>query len=202
MTPRPADTRLLELKRIFSVQTLLLLLWLLLPSLLLTACGPGTGGTGTGPPGAVIFAPLSFSSPKATPASSMPPVLGVASAVADPCLVDCAGESGILRIEAEQVQLQTRCAQFVSLSALVVAATGETVLAGTLETQRNFNGTIQTSSLAALLIAEFSSGKPDSDRVVLRVVDTKGALLVSPLALQRDTAVLAPPSSAVPASCP
>ena len=188
--------------------------------LLLTACGPGTGGTGTGtgPISANVFTPLSFSSPAVT---RTPPTLSTAGAsvivapsapagiafdaapaVPDPCLVNCTDASGTLLIEAQQVQLQTLCAKFVSLSPFVVALTGETVLTGTFETQKISNGAIQSSSLPALLIVEFSSGKLDSDRVNLRVVNTTGALLVGPLALLRDTVVPDPSSKAVTAACP
>ena len=238
MTTRPVDTHSLALQRIFAdarqrvwqkygpawtgwsrlTRCTLAGSMMALLLLLLTACGPGTGGTGTGPISANVFTPLSFSSPAVTRA---PPTLSTtgasvivapsapagiapdaAPAVPDPCLVNCTGANGTLLIEAQQVQLQTLCAKFVSLSPFVMAPTGETVLTGAFETQKISNGAIQSSSLPALLIVEFSSGKLDSDRVNLRVVNTTGALLVGPLALLRDTVVPDPSSKAVTAACP
>ena len=168
----------------------LLSLLSLLPLLslaLLTACGPGTGGTGTGPGPVATTAPQIFRfSTQAMPTDAQPTKAPNAPD-AVPLLAPLGPvENSALTISLEQVSFQTRCARFVSSTPLVVAAAGETRLAGSLETQQTSNGRIVIRSAPAQLLLQFSSGKPDSDQVTVWIVDSSGLPLLGPFILLRD----------------
>lgn len=133
----------------------------------LAACGPGTGGTGTGP----IQGTLGFS--------------GSAGATIAPT----PGDAVSLRLESGRVELQAGCKRFVYTGAWEVGATGEAVLEGTLETTTAAG----TGAVPATLRLQFSEKEPASARVTAVVTGAGGAVLLGPLTLERgEVAALAP----------
>ncbi len=192
--------------------------------LCLSGCGPGTGGTGTGPIVATSPTVISFSG-TASPTASQPvlPIDGVPGPAAQPlpgspggspsapllpagsalvpefCVVNCSGAGVRLLIDGWQVQLLERCTRFSSIGPLELAAVGETAVAGTFESTRSDTAEIRTVS--ALLIVEFSDGIIDSPKVKVRVVDNAGVLLLGPLNLMRDPAEPNPSNPASFTSC-
>ena len=207
----------------FTALQVLVLVLVLTTMLLLAACGPGTGGTGTGPvalsvPSVVRFTtsavPIELPPPKtpatpdfvppATPANSPAPIPVPTPApvtTVGACLANCTPANPALTIDAEQVRLQTRCANFVSSTPLGAVAAGETSLAGSVETQQTSNGNIVTRSTPAVLVLQFSQGKLDSDQVTVRLLDNSGALVLGPITLFRDAAALLAALSAVAGLC-
>ncbi|RYF37405.1 MAG: hypothetical protein EOO25_19260 [Comamonadaceae bacterium] len=133
----------------------------------LAACGPGTGGTGTGP----IQGTLGF------------------SGAAAPTIVPSPGDTVNLRLESERVELLAGCRRFLFTGAWEVGAGGEAVLEGTLETTTAG----ETGSVPATLRLQFSEKEPASARVTAVVTGTGGAILLGPLTLERgEAAALAP----------
>jgi hypothetical protein len=182
----------------------------------LAGCGPGTGGTGTGPvaSGAGAASTISYG---VGPALATLPTGGTATVVspapgpvlppgaASPLPAGSATVAAItLLIEPERVLLQTRCTSFTSSSSLVLAATSETRVAGTYQTQRSENGLVRVSSIPANLFLLFGNGQADSDTVRLRIEDSAGNLLLGPLSLPRSPAAVgaAPPETTTPLVCP
>jgi len=138
-------------------------------TLALAACGPGTGGTGTGPIGAT----LGFSG-SATASTAAP---GAA------CTTDCAQAS--LRLDTERVELAAPCLRFVFAGTWGVDTTGLAVLAGTAETAGG--ATVPDSTLRL----QFSDATAASAQVTLTLADAAGRTLAGPLTLLRQDAALA-----------
>lgn len=145
-------------------------------TLALAACGPGTGGTGTGPIGAT----LGFSG--AATASTAAP--GAA------CTTDCAQAS--LRLDTERVALAAPCLRFVFAGAWGVDANGLAVVAGTAETA---GGVLLPNSTLRL---QFNDATAASAQVTLTLADSAGNALAGPLTLLRNDAA---PATAPP-GCP
>lgn len=152
--------------------------WLacLATAVLMTGCGPGTGGTGTGPIGVT----LGFSG--GTGASTAAPGTG--------CTTDCA-QTG-LRLDTERVELAGPCLRFVSTGPWGVDTTGLAILTGTAET-----GGATAPNVTLRL--QFSGATADSTQVTLTLVDSAGKALAGPLTLLRnDTAVSTAPPACQP----
>lgn len=162
---------LLTARRLVAVTTLLVL----------AACGPGTGGTGTGPiNGAVYFSGAGFT-------------------VGAPCALHCGGTD--LLLENERVELNITCQRFVFNGPWEIDAQGLALLKGTLETTEFSNGgEAQTRTVAAEMQLQFSDTRADSSReVVVTVRDAQGKLLVAPRTLeQRPASAAAAPGSCTP----
>jgi len=161
----------LTARRLVAVTTLLVL----------AACGPGTGGTGTGPiNGAVYFSGAGFT-------------------VGAPCALHCGGTD--LLLENERVELNITCQRFVFTGPWEIDAQGLALLKGTLETTEFPNrGEAQTRTVAAEIQLQFSDTRADSSReVVVTVRDAQGNLLVAPRTLeQRPASAAAAPGSCTP----
>ncbi len=178
--------------------------------MLLSACGPGTGGTGTGPnvasspvpftssyftsPGAGTATAAPLPNPTATPTASP---TSTASTPAPTCTTACA--SGLnaqaisLHLQAESIVLSTPCATFTYAGVWSVSATGETTVQGVLESSTVVNGQAsRSSSQNASLTLGFPSGVNSSSTVSVSIKDSAGKLLLGPATLQR--AAAAPPS--------
>ena len=138
----------------------------------LAACGPGTGGTGTGP----IQGTLGFS--------------GSAGATIAPT----PGDAVSLRLESQRVELLAGCKRFVYTGAWDVGANGEAVLEGTLETTTAAG----TGSVPATLRLQFSEKEAASARVTAVVAGANGAALVGPLTLDRGDAAAFSPAQCEP----
>lgn len=137
--------------------------WLRAPLLVLVAalvaCGPGTGGTGTGP----IQGTLGFSG-------------GAGST-----LLPTPGDAVSLRLEAGRVELLAGCRRFLFIGAWEVGAGGEAILEGALETTTAGG----TGSVPATLQLQFSEKEAASARVTVVVTGAGGAALVGPLTLEQ-----------------
>lgn len=145
-------------------------------ALLLAACGPGTGGTGTGPVGGVLnFAGVGFST-------------GV------PC-PQCGGSSS-LRLEDERVVLYIHCRRFVHTGPWEIDAQGLAVLTGTLEgPDAGSSGATPETPAAptgAVVRLQFSDGRADSRQVVAVLLDLSGNSLAPPMTLTQHTGPSAP----------
>ena len=134
----------------------------------LAACGPGTGGTGTGPIGAT----LGFSG--GAGASATAPGAG--------CVRDCAQAS--LRLDTERVELVAPCLRFVYTGTWGVDTAGLAILAGTAETGSN-------TAPNATLRLQFSDATAASAQVTLTLTDSAGRTLGGPVTLLRNDAALA-----------
>lgn len=144
--------------------------------LVLAACGPGTGGTGTGP----ILGAVNFS--------------GSGFASGAPCAQHCG--STYLRLENERVELSITCQHFVFTGPWEIDAEGLAVLNGTMETTDFAEGQTQTRTAPAVMRLQFSSARADSSReVVITVRDLQGNHLIAPLTLEQQ------PTAAAPESC-
>ncbi len=137
-------------------------------TLALAACGPGTGGTGTGP----IAATLGFTG--GTGASATTPGAG--------CVTDCTQAS--LRLDTERVELAASCLRFVYTGTWGVDAGGLAVLSGTAETGG-------TTAPNAVLRLQFSDATAASAQVTLTLTDSAGRSLLGSVALLRNDAALA-----------
>lgn len=151
------------------------LLALPLVVLALTACGPGTGGTGTGP----ISGIFQFSGP------------GFSSGM--PCAGQC--PSYILRLEPEHVEYSAGCNRFTATGPWAIDDKGMATLPGTLETTESVNGQVQTRRTPAWLYLQFGDAGVDSTEVSLSVRDAAGANLLMPTTLHKGT------EGAQPAAC-
>lgn len=149
---------------------------LALPIILgLAACGPGTGGTGTGPVNGVLnFAGSGFTT-------------GV------PCAA--CGQTH-LRLENELVELTLTCRRFVHTGPWEIDAQGLAVVDGTFETTGFANGTAQVSTVPAVLRLQFSDGRADSREVGVKVQGANGNQLIAPLTLEQRPAAASPEACA------
>ena len=137
-------------------------------TLALAACGPGTGGTGTGPIGAT----LGFTG--GTGASVTAPGAG--------CVTDCPQAS--VRLDTERVELTAHCLRFVYTGTWGVDAAGLAILSGTAEAGG-------TPAPNAVLRLQFSEATAASAQVTLTLTDSAGRALLGPVALLRNDAALA-----------
>lgn len=146
----------------------------------LAACGPGTGGTGTGP----ITTTVGFSG-SATGSLLTGSTAGGSSVTTPPvggCTADCALAS--LRLDADRAELTTPCLRFVFTGSWAVDAGGLAVLAGTLETAQ---GTATATSKATLRL-QFNSAGIDSAQVNMTLTHEAGNTLLGPATLLRNDA--------------
>ena len=142
--------------------------------LALAACGPGTGGTGTGP----ISGVFNYAGP------------GFSTGL--PCALDCPGVT--LRLEAERVEFTAACRRFIYTGPWELDEQGVVVLEGTLETTEVIDGQARTTSQPAVMRLQFSEAAVDSSEVSLTLRDATGANLLAPVTLQQGTRAAAPPA--------
>lgn len=172
---------------------------------LLTACGPGTGGTGTGPHtvsafsasytngvGASASVGAGSPTPAGTPTASPLPNPSPAPAPSPaPCTVGCDSNAATrtfsLQLQTDGITLTSPCAGFSYSGSWSVSAAGET----------SVPGVYTTSSVqqAAVLTAVFANASADSTSVTVSIRNAAGALLLGPLVLQRGTGSPATPAT-------
>jgi hypothetical protein len=176
--------------------------------MVLSACGPGTGGTGTGP--SVGASPISFtdsyftSSGAGTVTAAPLPNPGTTPTVspttttslpAPTCTTSCAsnldGQAISLHLQADRIVLSTPCATFTYAGVWSVSATGETTVQGVLESSPVVNGQTSRSSQNASLTLGFPNGVDGSSTLSVSIKDSAGKLLLGPTTLLR--AANAPP---------
>lgn len=139
----------------------------------LAGCGPGTGGTGTGPvQGVVQFSGSGVQG--AAPSGSL-------------CQASCEFR---LVLEAQRVELSAGCRRFVHVGDWSVDADGKAVLEGQLEIVTAGG----TASVPASLLLQFSQKEPTSPQVTALVTGEGGALLAGPAVLDRADAAPATPA--------
>jgi hypothetical protein len=180
--------------------------------LLLTACGPGTGGTGTGPnaagspttltssyftsggAGTVTAAPLP--NPSTVPTVSPTSTTGLPTPT---CTSSCAsnldGQAISLHLQADRITLSTPCATFTYAGVWSVSAAGETTVQGVWESSAVVNGQTSRSSQNASLTLGFPNSLDGSSTVTVSIKDSAGRLLLGPATLQRAAAAPASVSS-------
>jgi len=142
--------------------------------LALAACGPGTGGTGTGPINGVYnFAGSGFST-------------GV------PC--PTCGQAN-LRLDSELVELTITCRRFIHTGPWEIDADGVAMVEGRFETTGFTDGVAQARSEPAVMRLQFSDARADSREVSVTVRDANGNHLITPLTLEQRA------SSASPDAC-
>ncbi|MBC5768301.1 hypothetical protein [Ramlibacter albus] len=135
---------------------------LLAVSLVLAACGPGSGGTGTGPIATQFF---SATSTVTGPAGGI-----VGGAVGASARVD-------LQLQNTSVELTTDCGRFVFTGEWSANAGSTVVLPGRFERTN--------SSTVASLRLQFSDGLSDSRAVTVTLLDASGNVLLGPVTLNR-----------------
>jgi hypothetical protein len=148
----------------------------------LAGCGPGTGGTGTGPEGSFIVGPTSTMAPN-----------GLGTARAE-CLRDCAEPT--LLLEAGKVSLATGCLRFTHAGPWSVGEDGVASIGGTLETTRDG----QTQTATGTLRLQFA-GAPDDAQTAVTVTlfDGSGNTVLGPQVMNRgESAVPVVPAPCVP----
>ena len=139
----------------------------------LGGCGPGTGGTGTGPQGSSTF----IVGP--TLAMAPPMVIGpVASALRSDCGSAC--PPAVLQLDPLAVELKSQCLRFFRLGEWSVDGI-HAELQGTLETIRSSG--VQTGP--ATLRLQFTTEPDASPIVAVTLLDEAGRTVLGPQVLQR-----------------
>ena len=145
------------------VSTLALTCWL-------TACGPGTGGTGTGP-----VTGASFYGTSAQP---------LAPGMLLPCGGHCDGQA-LLTIGPQRVELSLPCQRFVHAGDWAFDHQGRAELAGQLTRLVLVDGQTEILQLAVRLVLQKDPAAADDASLSLVVTDLAGQTLLGPLGLER-----------------
>jgi hypothetical protein len=170
--------------------------------LVLSACGPGTGGTGTGPSVGSSPTPLTssyFASPGAgavpnapLPNPATPPTGAPTATPSQPaftCTASCASNLDTralsLHLQADRITLSSPCATFTFAGPWSISATGDTTVVGMLESTVTVNGQTSRASQSASLTLSFAGDAQSSPSVGVRITDSTGRLLLSPVTLLR-----------------
>jgi hypothetical protein len=149
--------------------------------LALISCGPGTGGTGTGP----IEKSLTFSG--ALPPNTMLPVTQ--------CETDCS--EWHLALEDDVVELRTACLRFAHTGSWRLEPNRRVAdVEGSIELPQMVG---MTSTAPATLRLTFSAVPEESNHVTVTLLDADGRTLAGPRSLERSERMAAP---AKPGTCP
>jgi hypothetical protein len=162
------------------------LAWL---TLLLVACGPGTGGTGTGP---IAEAPISTTAPGTysgifTAAPSSQPV--TTTVCVNGCTSTLAAPAVNLQVQTDSIQVSSPCFTFTYAGLWSQGADGNVTVQGSY-TQQSAQSSSGTTSQPATLTLRFSA---NSDSVEISIKDAAGQTLLQPVTLQRVTPSLVAP---------
>jgi hypothetical protein len=167
-------------------------------TMMLSACGPGTGGTGTGPSavgGPTPFTNSYFTSSGAGTVTSAPlpnPVTpstptATPSLPASTCTAGCASnldtQALSLYLQADSVTLSSPCATFKFAGPWSISASGEATLLGVLESTVTVNGQISRTSQSANLTLSFAGTAQSSASVSVRITNSAGRVLLNPVTL-------------------
>jgi hypothetical protein len=153
--------------------------WLcLLAALALSACGPGTGGTGTGPQ---TIAPFAAS------------YIGTQSAASPAGVATSSTGAGSSTSAAVSLQLQTTgivvtsgCADFNYAGTWSVSSTGEISVQG-IYSSAGATGQTSAAPQTAVLRIAFANATAESAIVTLSIQTPSGTLLLGPVTLQLST---------------
>lgn len=156
--------------------------------LVLTACGPGSGGTGTGPTSYSSTASVTGGSSDGIPPGGAQPGSPPGSGQ---CTADCAQID--LRLDEGSVELVTGCGRFVFAGAWEIDVNGMAVLPGSLQSHTG------GPAVNATLRLQFSGTPESRPSVTVTVIGPAGEVLVGPRALgQVTTFQPAPPAAGCP----
>ncbi|MGA8514334.1 MAG: hypothetical protein WB821_06135, partial [Burkholderiaceae bacterium] len=159
--------------------------WLCIAAaLILAACGPGTGGTGTGPQSIAAFAANYISVPSTgTAVGSTTPSTGASSATT---------ATFSLQLQTTGIVLTSACAGFDYAGAWSVSATGEISVQG-LYASTGAGGLTSPPPQAAVLNIALTNTSADSASLTLRITTPSGALLLGPISMERSGAAIPTP---------
>lgn len=188
-----------SLKRaLLSLSGLISLSWLL--AALLIACGPGTGGTGTGPEPTSQSPVLAGSTISYTGIAPLP-LSGLPTPAATPvpggtCTALCGTitTSLSLQLQSQSIALHAGCANFSYSGPWSISAQGEVNVEGSYETVITVNGQPSTSSQAARLSLLFDTPSADSSAVTITLRNLQGIVLLGPVRLGRNAAATNAPA--------
>jgi hypothetical protein len=146
--------------------------WLcLLAALAFSACGPGTGGTGTGPQ------PIATTAPFAATYTSAPSAGTLAGAGTPSTGASSATTAAVsLQLQTTGIVLTSACASFNYSGTWSVSATGDISVQGIYTS---------TTEQAAILNIAFANANADSASLTLSIQTPSGTLLLGPVILQR-----------------
>lgn len=148
-------------------------------ALLLTACGPGTGGTGTGPvAGVTIPVGTTVRFAAAGPSFSTSP----SSCVGGACTLQT------ISLEAERIELRAGCLRYVRTGAWNIDESHLAVTRGQVETS-TLAGVTRTD---ATLRLQFDGPWDTARTLTVTLTDDAGRVLVAPTPLSRTDALPEP----------
>jgi hypothetical protein len=155
------------------------LYWLcLLAALALNACGPGTGGTGTGPQ------PIATIAPFAAAYTSAPGAGSVTGAGTQSTGASSATTAAVnLQLQTTGIVLTHGCAEFNYSGPWSVSATGD------ISVQGIYTSTTQQTAVLSITL---TNANADSASLSLSIQTPSGTWLLGPVILQRSN--LAPPA--------
>jgi hypothetical protein len=135
----------------------------------LAGCGPGTGGTGTGP------VALAYSGGSSGPSFAPSP---------GGCELPSCDRVDLLLVEDTSVEVTVGCSRFVHVGPWALDEAGLLVLAGTVETVT----TAGTTTVPATARLQFGSRDLANASVMVLLLGADGRALAGPTTLQRNTA--------------
>jgi hypothetical protein len=163
------------------------LAWL---TLVLVACGPGTGGTGTGP---IDGAPTSTTAPGVY--SGVFTVTPSTNTVTPTGCTSCTATQAVnLQVQTDSIQVSSPCFTFTYAGLWSTAADGSVTVQGSY-TQLSATAPSGTLSQSATLTLRFGAG---NNSVQLSIQNATGQTLLPPTTLQRVVPPLVP---SVPGIC-
>lgn len=156
----------------------------------LSGCGPGTGGTGTGPsigyssPASPVSGPITYSGTPSSPAA----VFGGTSAervasVFGPSV--SALKNAVLSLDVQRIDLRKACQTFTYVGDWTIGPDGSTRLLGTYSSTRILpDGQADVATFVATALLQFASGNASSNNVSAVVKDSAESVLMGPFELQ------------------
>jgi hypothetical protein len=158
----------------------------LFAALMLGACGPGTGGTGTGPP----IANSSFFASTTTGAAPTAPACGAS------CTSNLNGQPLALNLLADSITLSSPCATFTYSGAWSGFEAEEVTVEGVLESTAIVNGQPTRSRKTASMKLQFTGSPNISATVTIDINDSTGISILRPVTLSRVGAEISVPAAA------
>lgn len=146
----------------------------------LTACGPGSGGTGVGP----IQPKLAFGSSGVAPAVPAGVTVGPAHSASADCASQPQCAEATLRLEDTRISLTAACVRFVFEGLWSIDANGRLTVPGAMDLVTSAGTTTSKVQLTLL----FSDIEVTSRQVTVTVTDAAGQPAFGPKVLNRNDA--------------
>lgn len=159
----------------------LLAIWM---GLLIAACSPGTGGTGTGPAISNTALPVGASLTYNNIASTTTSVTSTTTAAPTVVCGNPVAQVNLL-LQPQSIVVTTHCATFTYAGSWVIDATGTVSVQGQWQTLQDSPGSQPIPPQAAILSLQFSSSGIDSPALTLAIKDIAGVELLGQQTLQR-----------------